>query len=45
MVPVQRNGTPPTGRSEETERNLELQRKKTVWGELTRWRAVQDAGD
>jgi hypothetical protein len=29
------DGTPPTGRSGETERGLELRQKKTVWGEST----------
>jgi hypothetical protein len=43
QLPV--DGTPPTGRSREAERGLELRQKKNVWGESTRWKAVQDAED
>jgi hypothetical protein len=33
------------GRSREAERGLELRQKKTMWGESTWWKAVQDAED
>jgi hypothetical protein len=39
------DGIPPTGRSEGAERGLELRQKETRWGESTRWKGVQDAGD
>jgi hypothetical protein len=38
------DGTPPTGRSEGAARGLELQQKKTGWGESTQLKGVQDAG-
>ncbi|KAJ7366307.1 hypothetical protein DFH08DRAFT_797299 [Mycena albidolilacea] len=39
------DGIPPTGRSEEAEKGLELQQKKTGWGESKQEEGARDAGN